>query len=160
MQHPADDFSAFAGNEHMFYGVKKPFEFIRRETEAALRRQVEDTVLDAIETFDTPKFLTLGRQLDGGKQILVTHFGCCVRARLFVTYGGGTQHELIEATLTFLFGDVDQRGSERSRFHADLHGEAAQRFNDQAFKERFLAFRLEAFSPSGSSLDSSLDGGE
>ena len=140
---PADDFGVFAGSEHMFFGLRDPFALVRAETEAGLRQQVADTALDAIKTFDTPKFLTLGRNISGGKKILVTHFGFCVRAELHVSYAGGSKHEMIDATLTFLFANVERRGTEQCRTSFDLHAEAQQHFTDDVFRQRFLAYRLE-----------------
>ena len=71
-----DDFSAFSGAEHMFFALKDPFGMIRQETEAGLRRQVPDCVLERIETFGEPKFLTLGRKtqdLSRGDRVLRRH---------------------------------------------------------------------------------------
>ncbi len=143
MIHPDDDYGALVGKEHMFYGLKAPFEMIREETEAGLRQQVSDSVLDAIKVRDEPKFLTLGRKIDDGSKIVVTHYGVCVRATLHATYSGGTRHEAIDAVLTFMFGNVDRRGAERCRTFFDLHKDAQRQFTDDVFKARFLAFREE-----------------
>lgn len=102
-------------------------------------------MLDAIKTFDAPKFLTLGRKLSGSNQMLVTHFGFCVRASLYVSYAGGSKHEIVDATLTFLFANVDRPGTERCRTHFDLHAEAPQHFTDEVFQQRFLGYRIETF---------------
>lgn len=141
---PRDDFGAFAGTEHMMFGLSDPFGLIREETEKGLRRQVPDTILERIATQGEPKFLTLGKKVGDGSQIVVSHFGFCVRARLSVSYEGGTRHEEIESLLTFLFGEVDQPGAERCRTHFDLHGDAERNFTGDAFRARFIAFRNEA----------------
>lgn len=143
MIQPEDDFSVLVGKEHMFYGLNAPFEMIRDETEAGLRKQVADSVLDAIKLRDEPKFLTLGRKIEDGSKIIVTHFGVCVRATLQVTYHGGTRHEAIDAALTFMFANVDRRGLERTRTFFDLHAEAQRHFTDDDFQARFMAFRGE-----------------
>jgi hypothetical protein len=65
MTAPVDDWSAFAGNEHMFFGLDEPFAFIRTQVEESLRTQVADTIVDAIVTSGRPKHLTLGRRVDG-----------------------------------------------------------------------------------------------
>lgn len=141
---PRDDFGAFAGTEHMMFGLSDPFALIRQEIERGLRRQVPDSVLERIATQGEPKFLTLGKKVGDGSQLVVSHFGFCVRARLSVSYTGGTRREEIESLLTFLFSDIDQPGSELCRTHFDLHGDAERNFTDDVFRERFIAFRNEA----------------
>jgi hypothetical protein len=141
---PDDDFAPFAGLEHMFFGLRDPFGLIRDEVEESLRAQVPDTLLLSIATLETPKFLTLGRKTDAGGNVVVTHFAFCLRARLTVLFDERRKGEVIEATLAFLFGDVDQAGKQRFRRHIDLHDAAEAGFNDAKFKERFLAFRADA----------------
>lgn len=136
-----DDFGAFAGVEHMFFGLRDPFAMIREETENMLRKQVPDTVLESIVTFGKPKFLTLGAETGGGARVRVTHFGFCVRGRLSVrarSIGSAT----IDAAMTFLFGNVDRRGSETFQTHFDLNDDAERCFDDEVFQQRFLAFRV------------------
>lgn len=142
-----DDFSAFADAEHMFYGLENPFGMIRRETEAGLRGQVADTILERIETFGKPKFLTLGRKTGDPTKVVVAHFAFSVRARLQVTYSGGAKREVIDATLTFMFGNVDPPKIPACRTHFDLHGDAQVNFTDERFEERFLAFRATLRQP-------------
>ncbi len=144
---PADDFAVFAGSEHMFFGLRDPFAFIRAEVASELRAQVADSELDAIKTFDVPKFLTLGRKIDDGQKMIVTHFGFAVRAKLHVRYDQGRKSEIIDATLTFLFAHVDRPDAIKARNHFDVHAEAAQRFTDDEFRRRFVAFRLETADP-------------
>jgi hypothetical protein len=138
---PDDDFSPFAGSEHMFFGLRDPFGLIRSEVEGALREQVPDTRVVSIAMQGKPKFLTLGRKTDDDKQVVVTHFAFCLRARLAVLFDEQRKGEVIEATLSFLFGNVDRAGAERFRRHFDLHGDADAHFDDEKLKERFLAFR-------------------
>lgn len=136
---PDDDFSAFHGHEHMFFGLRDAFGLIRSEVEDALRQQIADTEVLSIATLGEPKFLTLGRKVDGGEMV-VTHFAFAVRAKLTVLFDERRKGELIEALLTFLFGDVDTNEKRFRRF-IDVHAEAERSFEDAAFKERFLAFR-------------------
>jgi hypothetical protein len=144
---PGDDFRAFAGAEHMFFGLKDPFGTIRQETEAELRRQVADTVLERIETFGEPKFLTLGKKTQNPSKVVVAHFAFSVLARLYVTSAAGTHREVLDAALTFMFGNVDVPASTTSQTHFDLHGDAQRNFTDDRFKERFLAFRTALLQP-------------
>jgi hypothetical protein len=138
---PDDDFGAFLGREDMLFGLRDPFGLVRSELTESLREQVPDTELFSIQTQGEPKFLTLGRKEDG--RFVVTHFAFAVRARLTVLFDERRRGEVLEALLTFLFGDVD---SEHKRFRRfiDLHEEAARCFEDAVFKERFLAFRASA----------------
>lgn len=145
---PADDFGVFAGNEHMFFGLRHPFVLIRTQTEAELGRHTTGTALDALKTFDAPKFLTLGRKTADGSRVLVTHFGVSVRAKLHVARDGGSVREIIDAVLTFLFANVDQLGAERFRTHFDLHAAAEAHFTQDVFYERFLIFRLDTLEES------------
>jgi hypothetical protein len=136
-----DDFGAFDGNEHMMFGLDDSFDFIRDETESGLRRQVPDAVLERIVTYGEPKFLTLGRKTDDGSRMVVSYHAFCVRAQLTVSRAGGAGHELIEALLTFLFGDVDRPGSERCQTYFDVHRDAKTKFTDEVFESRFRLFR-------------------
>jgi hypothetical protein len=136
---PDDDFSAFLGQEHMFFGLRDPFGLIRSEVEEGLRQQIADTEVVSIATVGEPKFLTLGRKAEG-EQVVVTHFAFAVRAKLTVLFDERRKGELIEALLTFLFGDVDTNEKRFRRF-IDVHADAERGFDDAAFKERFLAFR-------------------
>lgn len=140
---PRDDFSVFAGNEHMFFTLRDPYGLIRDETEAALRRQVSDTEVESIACSGAPKFLTIGRKIDGGARIAVTWFAFCVQARIELTCDAGQQRDELGATLTFLFGRIDEPGAEASRVYIDLHGDAERCFADEVFQERFVAFRSE-----------------
>lgn len=137
---PDDDFSAFQGREHMFFGLRDPFGLIRSEVEDSLRQQIADTEVVSIATLGEPKFLTLGRKVDDGAQVVVTHFGFAVRAKLTVLFDQRRKGELIESLLTFLFGDVDTSNKRFRRF-IDVHADAERCFEDAVFKERFLAFR-------------------
>src|SRR5688572_1262694 len=128
---PRDDFGVLEGAAHMMFGLPDPFGFIRSETEQGLRGQVSDTVLERIATHGEPKFLTLGKKTGDGSQVVVSHFGFSVRARLSVSFAGGTGREEIESALTFLFGDVDQPGAERCRTHFDFHADAQRNFTDE-----------------------------
>ncbi|MDF3067919.1 MAG: hypothetical protein K0R38_3520 [Polyangiaceae bacterium] len=139
---PDDDFCAFEGREHMFFGLRDPFGLIRSEVEDALRAQIADTEVLSIATLGEPKFLTLGRKAEDEK-VIVTHFGFAVRAKLTVLFDERRKGELIDALLTFLFGDVDTNEKRYRRF-IDVHEEAERGFDDAAFKERFLAFRQGA----------------
>jgi hypothetical protein len=142
-----DDFGAFAGVEHMFFGLQDPFEMIRQETEAVLRRQVADTVLERIETCGEPKFLTLAKETDDPSKVIVAHFAFSVLARLYVASAGGAHREVIDAALTFMFGNIDVPASSTCRAHFDLHGEAQLNFTHDRFEGRFLAFRSSLQQP-------------
>jgi hypothetical protein len=137
---PDDDFSAFHGQEHMFFGLKDPLGMIRSEEEDALRGQIADSELVAIQTSGQPKFLTLGRKASDGETMVVTHFGFAVRAKLTVLFDQRRKGEVLESLLTFLFADVDTNQRRFRRFF-DLHEEAERAFDDEQFKQRFLAFR-------------------
>jgi hypothetical protein len=137
---PDDDFSAFQDREHMFFGLRDPLGMIRAEVESALREQIADTELVAIQTSGQPKFLTLGRKAEDGETMVVTHFGFAVRAKLTVLFDQRRKGEVLESLLTFLFADVDTNHRRFRRFF-DLHEEAERAFEDEPFKQRFLAFR-------------------
>jgi hypothetical protein len=141
---PRDDFSVFAGNEHMFFTLRDPYGMMRGEVEAGLRRQVGDTEVTAIACSDVPKFLTLGRKTEDGTRIIVAYFAFCVRARIALTYDAGRQREDLPATLTFLFGRIEEQGRETSRVYIDVHGDAERSFTDDMFQQRFIAFRNES----------------
>ena len=96
-----DDFSAFAGQEHMFFRLKDPFGMIREEVESVLRAQVPDTEVVSVATFEQPKFLTLGRKDGDGSLAVVTHFGFCVRAKLSVLFDQQRKGEVIDSAITF-----------------------------------------------------------
>ena len=140
-----DDFGAFAVAEGIFHGLFAPdvFRVIRRETEVGLRQQVSDSVLNRIETFGSPKSLSVVREIPGASSGRVTHFAFCVRARLFVSYAGGRNREVIDATLTFFFADMDLDDGPRYRADFDLHREAELGYADDRFKSRALAFIAE-----------------
>ena len=127
----------------LLFGLRDPFGLIRDEVESGLREQVPDTDVVSIAVLGPPKFLTLGRKAEDGAQLIVTHFAFCLRARLSVLFAEGRKGEVIEATLTFLFANVDAPGKQRFRRHFDVHGEAENGFDDARFKQRFLAFRAE-----------------
>jgi len=137
---PDDDFSAFAGREEMFFGLRDPFGLIRSEVEDGLRQQVPDTEVLSIATHGEPKFLTLGRKLADDQQLVVTHFAFAVRVRLTVLFDERRKGEVIEALVTLLFGDVDTEHKRYRRFF-DVHEGAESGFDDGVFKQRFLAFR-------------------
>lgn len=138
---PRDDFRAFAEVEHMFYGLADPYRLIRSETEAGMRRQVSDTEIDSIVCAPGVKFLTLGRKIEDGARMIVTFFGFCVRTRIALRYAAGTEHDELDATLTFLFGRIDEPGAQVSTVHFDLHGDAERALDDTVFQQRFVAFR-------------------
>jgi hypothetical protein len=148
---PRDDFSVFGGNEHMFFTLRDPYRTIRDETEASLRRQVADTVVTSIVCTAPPKFLTLGRKIDDGTRVAVSFFAFCVRARIALTCDAGQQHDELHATLSFLFGRIDEPGHETSRVHIDVHADAERAFTDEVFQQRFAAFRAESIDPQTSS---------
>jgi hypothetical protein len=143
---PRDDFSPFAANEHMFYGLIDPYAMIRAEILGVLRRQVADTQLHHVAVQGEPKYLTIGRASDEPDKVIVAHFGFCLQATLGVTDGRGEKGELLPATATFLFCDVDQPGKERMQLHLDLFADAGQAFDDDVFRRRFLAFRTASTS--------------
>lgn len=140
---PTDDFGAFAGKEHMFFGLAEPYTLIRAELESGLRKQVPDSVLERIETHGEAKFLTLGRKTPDPSKVVVAHYGFSVLARLSVSYAAGAKREVIETAITFLFVNVDLPGEEKFRTHFDLHGDVARNFTDERFQEWFLSFRAE-----------------
>jgi hypothetical protein len=136
-----DDFGAFATTQHMFYGITDPFALIREEVERALCGQVAGTVVDAIRTYDEPKWLTLGRQADGDPHVIVTYFACCVRAQITVT--SGDDREELTSALTLMFGRIDEPGREVMRTHMDLHDDADRGFDASRFEARFMQFRRQ-----------------
>lgn len=137
----ADDWSAFAGREHMFFGLTEPFALMRREVEAGLTQQVSDTVVVAIRTQGVPHHLTLGKKTADPTKIIVSFVGFAVQAEIEATSEGQTHR--LPSTLTFVFGRVDERGHETARSWIDLGADAAAAFDEDHFRERFLAFRAE-----------------
>ena len=139
---PRDDFGIFAEHEHMFFGLADPYAMIREETEGMLRKQVDDASIQRIEAFAEPKWLTLGRKIDGepGK-VQVGHYGFCFRCFIDVESSG--RDDRLDATLTFLFIDIDRKGQEKMRLSIDLFDDATTAFGDDVFQNRFLAFRDE-----------------
>ena len=140
-----DDFSAFADVERELPGLFERvdvFRMIRSRTELGLRNQVPDSVLERIETFGDPKFVVFGKATDEPSRVIVTHSAFCVRARLFVSYHA-TEREVVDATLTFFFGNLDVPENTIVKAHFDLHHEAELNFTDDQFESRVLAFRAE-----------------
>jgi hypothetical protein len=117
---------------------------IRDEAESSLRKQVPDTVLESIATFDTPKFLTIGRKTEDPSKVIVTWFAFCVRATLAVVYNAGKSRERVPTTITFMFGRVDEPGHQLCRTFFDVNADAEAGFEADAFERRFLAFRDES----------------
>jgi hypothetical protein len=142
-----DDFTVFADSEHMFFGIDDPYGFVRAQIEAALRAQVADTEVVRIRAHGAPRFLTLGRRVDEGSAMVVTHFGICVRTDVSVAFGG--QREVLPGTFTVLFGRVDEPGERVQQVFFDLHGDAEIAYGEDTFRERFLAFRAELGPTSG-----------
>jgi hypothetical protein len=140
-----DDFSMLAGSEHMFFGIADPAAMVRDQYETGLRRQVADTVVERIRVVDQPKFLTIARKTDDASNVIVTFFGVCIRADLEVSFAGG--REQLPTTITLLFGRWDEAGKSTSRTHVDVHADALRMFDDAAFKDRFLAWRMEHEEP-------------
>jgi hypothetical protein len=137
-----DDWSAFQGREHMFFGLTEPFAMMRGEVEGGLRKQVADTVVDAIRTQGAPLFLTIGKKIPGDASHVVVRFaGFAVQAEIVATTAGA-RHTL-SSTLTFVFGRLDEPGAQTSRVWIDLGPDAAPAFTDDVFQQRFLAFRAE-----------------
>jgi hypothetical protein len=137
---PRDDFSIFAGREHMFFGLTEPFAMIREEIESSLRKQVADVVVERIAGRDEPKFLTLGKKIEDGSKMIVTAFAFAFSSTIDVSSSHGK--ERLDATVTFLFRDVDKPGSEKCRTYVDLNADAPRGLTE--VQERFLAFRYEA----------------
>ena len=136
----SDDFRVFDGSKHMWFGLREPFGMIRDEVAGALKRQVPDSVVEHIAAYGKPKFLTIGKQTDDAGKITVKAFGVCFRARIDVRFNKGVDREMLDSTLTFLFRNVDGPNMQ-SRMHFDLHADADRMFDDEAFEQRFLAFR-------------------
>jgi hypothetical protein len=137
---PRDDFSSFAGVEHMLFGLDDPFVRIRAEIEASLTKQVPSTRVESIRCTAEPKFLTLGRRReDEPGKVIVTYFANCFRCTIDVATD--TRAESLIATVTLCFGEVDQPGAERMCSFIDLNDDAEPAFEDAAFQQRFLEFR-------------------
>jgi hypothetical protein len=137
-----DEFSGFAGSEHMFFGLAEPFQFIRRQVESSFREQVSDSIVRSIRMQGAPKFLTIARKTDDDETTaIVAHFAFCLRATVIVHSATSNLREEVKATLTFMFGHMDKPGIKTSRAHIDLHEEADAAYDDALFKKRFLSFR-------------------
>lgn len=137
---PRDDFRPFAASEHMFFGLKDPYATIREEILGVLRQQVPETRLHRIVMRGEPKHLTLGRAAEGEPgMLIVAHFAFCLQATLDVTHDEG--REVLPATATFLFCDVDQPGRERMQVRLDVLEDADPAFAEGVFRQRFHAFR-------------------
>ena len=133
----------------MFFGIAEPAAMIRDQYETVLRRQVADTVVESIRVVDKPKFLTIARKTDDSSKVIVTYFGVCLRADVDVSSAEGRDREQLPTAITLLFGRWDEAGKTTSRTHVDVHGDAVRMFDDAAFKDRFLAWRLEHVDPEG-----------
>jgi hypothetical protein len=127
-----DDFTAFAGSEHMFFGLHDPFGLIREEAVRALGP------IATIVTRGEPKWLTIARRTDSG-EMAVAYFGVCFRARLTIVVDYG--RDQVDATATLLFGGWDNPEHQRLRTYFDLHDDADRGYEDDRFEARFLAFR-------------------
>lgn len=137
---PRDDFSAFAGVEHMLFGIEDPFALIRGGIEAGLAKQSAGVVVESIRCQDLPKFLTLGRRREDDRdKIIVTHFASCFRCTIIIANESG--RESLPATVTFCFGEVDRPELARMQSFIDLHDDAEPAFEEAAFQQRFLEFR-------------------
>ena len=102
--------------------------------------QVADTAVESIVAFGEPKWRTLGRKMDDepGK-VVVTAFAFSFRAT--VNAKSASADEALDATFTACFKGLGGGGEPSSRTWLDLHGDAEERFTDDAFEERFLEFR-------------------
>jgi hypothetical protein len=137
---PRDNFEVLAEREHLMFGLVDPYGPLRECVEHHLRAEAPDTVVESIEAYDDPKWLTIARRDDEGSGT-VTQFGFCVRAHVAVT--AGYSREQISATLTLLIGGWDDPDHHRRGVHVDLHADADRGFSDAWFRQRFLAFRDE-----------------
>lgn len=124
----------------MFFGVDEPARMIREKAEALLREQVADAELERIAVTDEPKYLTMGAKSDDGRTVTVTSWAACLRTTLEVASGGGSRREVLDAALTFMFGDIATEHPRVETFF-DVGPDAEARFDDDAFKVRFLRFR-------------------
>jgi hypothetical protein len=135
---PRDDFGVLVEREHLMFGFADPPGAIREAVESHVRAQAPDSVVESIVAYDDPKWLTIARRDDAGSGT-ITQFGFCVRAYLAVASGYGRERML--ATLTFLVGDWDDPAHHRRGVYVDVHGDAEAAFDDDRFRQRFLAFR-------------------
>lgn len=137
---PRDDFGIFEDHEHMFFGIGDPFAMIREETTNILQQQVPGTEIESIQCHGEPNWLTLGRKIpDDPQHIVLGHFAFCFRCKLSVAAPGGA--EVLDATMTFMFGDMDKPGEQKMRVDMALHADAAAAITPDAFQQRFLEFR-------------------
>jgi len=137
---PRDDFHVFTEREQMFYNLPDPFGQIRDEVQAGLRRQVPDAEVDKIEAYDEPKFVTAGREINGGRKLVITAFAFVFRARVTVRSLAGTREDRLDMSVTMMFGRLDRPGEQVSRTFFDMHADAARNFNDEILKQRFVEF--------------------
>jgi hypothetical protein len=131
---PRDDFSGFAGLEHMFFGIDDPLRMVRAEIEEELLEQVPSTRIEAIRCTTKPKFLTIGRRReDDPEKVRVSHFANCFRCTIDLATDTGP--ERLDATVTLCFGP------DRTSKFLDVYEDAEPAFTDAAFQQRFLEFR-------------------
>lgn len=138
-----DDFSVFADSRHMFFGLDEPFAYIRSQIEGALLGQVQGSVVDAIRARE-PRFLTMGRKVDDGRSMVVTHSGCCFRADIAASWPAGDERASaqLEGTFTMFFGGLDSEEDLSVRIFLDLGEDAEEGHSEARFQQRMLAFRL------------------
>jgi hypothetical protein len=141
MPDPRDDFSAFAGSEHMLFGLPDPFGFMRDKLEQVLCERLSSTRLESIRCQGEPRFLTVGHQAeDDSGQLVVTHCATCFQCVITVERDAG--QEQLRSTVTLCRGELDQPEDEqRSELFLHVSADAAPAFEEAAFTQRFLEFR-------------------
>jgi len=135
-----DDFRIFEGSEHMFHGLDDPYGYVRKEIEKGLSAQVPGTTVPSLRAHGEPKWLTIGKRLDGEpEKIAVTGYAVCFH--LTIEAATPQRTHTLEATFTLAFAVFDAEA--RVRPWIDLHDDADAAYEDETIKTRFLAFRHE-----------------
>jgi hypothetical protein len=152
MSETEDDFQIFGGQEHMFFGIANPYEFIRYEIEEALRNAPPHLKVEQIAAYGNPKWVTLVRQADAGGNAPISHYGVSFKAKLIVSHPQALANGVVDVVMTFFFGNID-RPEPRKKSIFDLKN-TEHKFRDELFTERFIAFRLEVDSEDDVETDS------
>jgi hypothetical protein len=66
---------------------------------------------------------------------------------MWIATSSGYSREGFDATLTMVFGGWDDPAHHRRAEYLDLHTDADAAFDDERFRQRFLAFREDDVAP-------------
>ena len=138
-----DDWSAFAGHEHVFLGMNEPGAFLRSCVEGVLGQSAPGVTVDSIRALDRPKHLLAARPPAPGGSARILALAVAFPASLEVSQQGGSTRDRVECCVTVLLGDLDKPGRQRVARFLDIAGNGPAALEDNRFAARFAEFQRE-----------------